>query len=394
MSFVAFGPYYCPMGGIQTWQRDHAAQTDWVLAFATFLLALAEVRWGDFSSVLLPLLLVAAATLPVGFRRQRPVLAATIPYLMVVPLEILGGVPGGVVLSTILVFHSLGLHGDLRIANIRRFWLLVPFAVTVVTGLVLGFSRLDTLLFFLIINPGIWAFSNNIRKWRHDQEELRQQNILLQEREADRVHAAVLEERTTIARELHDIIAHNVSVIAIQAGAAQRVSSSSSRQVTEALEAIEESARQALTEMRLALGVMRGDKELLEPQPNLAGVEDLVDTVRRAGLNVDLQITGTQRPIPPAIELSSYRIIQEALTNTLKHGGLGASSEVELTYLADKLMIDVNDTGLGHPQEVSKGHGLIGIGERVALFGGHMNYGNREERGFFVHAELPLMVNA
>ena len=123
-------------------------------------------------------------------------------------------------------------------------------------------------------------------------------------------------------------------------------------------------------------------------------MEDLVDTVRRAGLNVDLQITGTQRPIPPAIELSSYRIIQEALTNTLKHGGLGASSEVELTYLADKLMIDVNDTGLGHPQEVSKGHGLIGIGERVALFGGHMNYGNREERGFFVHAELPLMVNA
>ena len=185
-------------------------------------------------------------------------------------LEILGGVPGGVVLATILVFHSVGLHDTLPKANRRRFLLLVPFGITVAIGLAMGFSRLDTVIFYLIINPGVWLFSNNVRKWREDQEELRQQNILLKEREADRIHAAVLEERTIIARELHDIIAHNVSVIAIQAGAAQRVGGDQAEPVREALTAIEESARQALTEMRLALGVMRGEEELLEPQPSLS----------------------------------------------------------------------------------------------------------------------------
>ena len=106
-----------------------------------------------------------------------------------------------------------------------------------------------------------------------------------------------------------------------------------------------------------------------------------MDTVRRAGLDVDLQISGDRRSVPPAVELSSYRIIQEALTNTLKHGGLGARSAVDLTYSADKLLIEVSDTGLGHAHEVSVGHGLIGIGERVALFGGRVDYGNREDAG-------------
>jgi len=380
------------MGGLRSWPNEHVAFSDRVVALGLFVLALVEVRWDDFTSPFLPLGALAITTIPVAFRRQRPLLAASIVYLATPVLEILGGVPGAIIVATMLVFHTVGMAGDLRTANIRRFWLLVPFGITVLAGVVTGNSSVTTLVFFLIINPGVWVFSNTLRGWARDQEELQQQNTLLVQTEADRIQSAVIQERTTIARELHDIIAHNMSVIVVQAGAAQRVIQSSPGRAKESLESIEYAARQALDEMRLSLGVMRGKSDLLEPQPDLAGVEALVEAVRRAGLDVSLDVIGQERPIPPAMELSGYRIIQEALTNTLKHGGLGAKASVGLTYGSDVLAIDIVDTGLGQPPEVTMGHGLIGIQERVALFGGKVTYGNRKDQGFFVTAELPLMV--
>ena len=365
-----------------------------MLALGLFVLALIEVRWDNFTSPFLPLGALAITTIPVAFRRQRPLLAASIVYLGTPVLEILGGVPGGIIISTMLVFHSVGMAGDLRTANIRRLWLLVPFGITVLVGVGLGNSSVTTLVFFLVINPGVWVFSNTLRGWAKDQEELELQNALLRQTEADRIQSAIAQERTTIARELHDIIAHNMSVIVVQAGAAQRVIHSSPDTANESLKTIEHAARQALDEMRLSLGVMRGKADLLEPQPDLAGIEALVETVRRAGLDVSLSVNGQERPIPPAMELSGYRIIQEALTNTLKHGGLGAKASVGLTYKSDVLAIDIRDTGMGHPPEVTMGHGLIGIQERVALFGGKVTYGNQEDHGFFVAAELPLMVSS
>lgn len=382
------------MGGIRTWSDRYPGFFDRVTALGLFLLALVEVRWDDFSTPFAPLTAIAVTTIPVAFRRRYPLGAAVTVYLGAPILELMGGVPGAVIGSTVLVFHSVGMVSDLRTANRRRFWLLVPFGVTVLIGIATGFSSISTLMFFLIINPGVWAHSNTLRGWIADQKELEHQNLLLRDSEADRVQQAVTQERANIARELHDIVAHNMSVIVVQAGAAQRVITANPDAANTSLKAIEDAARQALDEMRLALGVMRETSRGLEPQPDLGGVEALVDSVRRAGLDATYTVSGAQRSLPPAVELSGYRIIQEALTNTLKHGGLGAQAAVELTYGNDLLSIEVLDTGLGRPSDESRGHGLIGIEERVALFGGKLQYGNRDAQGFFVTAEIPLMVSS
>jgi signal transduction histidine kinase len=194
-------------------------------------------------------------------------------------------------------------------------------------------------------------------------------------------------ERLRIARELHDVVAHNVSVMAIQAGAA-RVSGGADEQT---LESIEQGARDTLSELNRLLGVLRKSQGApeLAPQPTLNEVEALLRPARDAGLEATAKVTGEKRPLPAAVDLSAYRIVQEAVTNVLKHAN-ATRVEVLLDYFPEAIEITVTDNGSGAPAAASNGHGLVGMRERVSLFGGELTTGSSTLGGFTVRATLPL----
>jgi signal transduction histidine kinase len=215
------------------------------------------------------------------------------------------------------------------------------------------------------------------------------------ERRAERLErdrlVAVAEERARIARELHDVIAHSVSVMVVQAGAAEEVLKRDPATAVEPLRSVQETGRQALVEMSRLVGLLRDDStELgLAPQPRLHELPALVDQIRAAGLPVELQVDGAGRPLPLGIELTAYRVVQEALTNALKHAG-PARAGVRLRYADEAIEIDVTDDGPGSPNGHAGGHGLAGMRERVSVFGGEMTAGPRPGGGFAVHVRLPL----
>jgi signal transduction histidine kinase len=224
----------------------------------------------------------------------------------------------------------------------------------------------------------------------------RERRAQIAERERDvAAREAVVEERARIARELHDVIAHHVSMIVVQAGAERRVLGDANASTREVLQTVEQIGRSALTEMRRLLGMLRGDaSEPLTPQPGLADLSTLVSQLREAGLHVELQVDGERRELPVGIELSAYRIVQEALTNALKHAG-DARATVHVRYGADSLELEVSDDG-ARPGAVrtggrnARGHGLVGMRERVALYGGRFDAGHNPAGGFVVRAKLPV----
>ncbi len=220
----------------------------------------------------------------------------------------------------------------------------------------------------------------------------RDRRARIAERERDvAAREAVVEERARIARELHDVIAHHVSMIVLQAGAERRVLSEANASTREVLETVEHSGRSALTEMRRLLGMLRGDaNEPLSPQPGLGDVPTLVGQLRDAGLPVELSIDGDRRELPVGIELSAYRIVQEALTNALKHAG-DAHATVRVRYGADSLELEIVDDGPGDSRRASGGgHGLVGMRERVALYGGRFDARRGPSGGFAVRVVLPI----
>jgi signal transduction histidine kinase len=220
----------------------------------------------------------------------------------------------------------------------------------------------------------------------------RERRAQLAERERDlAAREAVVEERARIARELHDAIAHNVSMMVVQAGAERRVLDGNAGTTREVLETIERIGRSALTEMRRLVGMLRSDAaDSLAPQPGLGDLPTLVGQVCEAGLPVELHVDGEPRELPVGIELSAYRIVQEALTNALKHAG-ESHAFVRVHYGADSLELEIVDDGGGAPAPLSSGgHGLIGMRERVALYGGRLDAGRRPSGGFAVRVLLPI----
>ncbi|HXH97998.1 MAG TPA: sensor histidine kinase [Gaiellaceae bacterium] len=212
--------------------------------------------------------------------------------------------------------------------------------------------------------------------------------------ERDRESAArlaVAEERARIARELHDIVAHSVSVMVLQVGAVRHRLPGELEQDRDALQDVERTGRAALAEMRRLLGAMRSEQDELDltPQPGLGSLEPLLDEIRRSGLPVELHLEGEPVQLPHAIDLSAYRIIQEGLTNALKHAHAGRA-DVVVRYRPDELRIDVRDDGRGPATSDGAGHGLVGIGERVKLYGGTMTAGPAAGGGFALTAQLPL----
>ena len=205
------------------------------------------------------------------------------------------------------------------------------------------------------------------------------------------------EERLRIARELHDVIAHSMSVIAVQSAVGHHVMDTQPGQARQALAAIEATSRSALTEMRRLLGVLRQEGETrgsLTPAPGLADLDSLVSQVQDAGLRVCVSVDGQRGTVPPGIDLSAYRIIQEALTNVIKYADC-RSADVSICYRADSLTVEIADHGRGAPGGLpaarnGSGHGIIGMRERVAVFGGQFAAGPGPDGGFRVRARFPI----
>jgi signal transduction histidine kinase len=201
---------------------------------------------------------------------------------------------------------------------------------------------------------------------------------------------AVAEERARIARELHDVIAHSVSVMTVQAGAVRRLLQPGQERERLALEAIESTGREALTEMRRLVGLLRrqGTMPDFAPQPSMRAVDLLVGTVREAGLPVELAVEGEPRELAPGVDLAAYRVIQEALTNALKYAG-PARAWVTVRWREDEIEVEIANDGRSETAGDGTGHGLVGLRERVALVGGAIDSGPRPGGGFVVTARLP-----
>jgi signal transduction histidine kinase len=340
--------------------------------------------------------LVLAQTLPLAWRRRHPLLVGLVtglatagygllPYPDLAMPTPIGGLVG---------LYSVAAWGSRRAA-------LVSGAVAAVVAVVtMSLPRTDADLvdaaFVSLALAGAWLLGDRARVQRALAAELQERAVRLERERADEARRAVVSERANIARELHDVVAHHVSMMVVQAEAGPVAVEHDPARAAGAFEAIAATGRQALVEMRRLLGMLRGDEEQapsLAPQPGLAEVPSLVEQVGRAGLQVELVVEGTQAALPAGVDLSAYRIVQEALTNAVKHGGPGRAA-VLVRYGDHDLQLRVWDEGRpggnGSPPQAAPGRGLLGMQERVALFGGELHAGPGPDGGFTVEARIPI----
>jgi signal transduction histidine kinase len=230
-----------------------------------------------------------------------------------------------------------------------------------------------------------------MRLRRERVRELESRAALFEREREHEARTAVVDERARIARELHDVVAHAISVIVLQARGGRHALASDPEETRQALNAIEATGSQALAEMRRLIGVLRPQDESvsLSPQPSLRDIGDLVSHVRDAGLPIELAVEGQPFELPTGIDLAAYRIVQEALTNALRHAG-PASARVVVRYQDVGLEIEITDSGASSGATSREGHGLVGMRERASLYGGSIETGPRPEGGFRVLARLPL----
>jgi len=243
----------------------------------------------------------------------------------------------------------------------------------------------------LVFFAGPWAVGVAVRqRVAHTEEAMARADRLEREQQAQAA-AAAAEERTRIARELHDIVSHSISVVTIQTQAVRRRLGPEHAKEAEDLAAVEATAREALAEMRRLFGVLRsnGETASLAPQPGLHELERLVDQVRGSGLDVELKVSGERYDLPPGVDLAAYRIVQEGLTNALRHSG-AEHARVVLRYGLGQLDIVVEDDGKGLEQVRTGGHGLVGVRERVALYDGDVKIGQGPSGGVRLAARLPV----
>jgi signal transduction histidine kinase len=331
------------------------------------------------------------ATLPLLLRRRFPLAAPACVFGALAAMTLAhpqstAGSPT-LVFAVFLAFWSLGAHAELRDAAAG---LALGFAaIVVVTERDPGVEYGETAAFFLV-GAGVWLAALALQRRSRRASALEARTAQLERERDERERTAVAAERRRIARDLHDVIAHSVSVMIVQAGAARLLLGEPARTAGPLL-AVEEAGRQALAELRRLLGILRAGEAhaALTPQPGLAQVEGLVVQARAAGLPVDLFVAGEARALPRGVELAAYRIVQESLTNARKHAGQ-AKAQVIVRYGDGALELEITDDGRGRSAGHPGGHGLVGMRERAALYGGELRAGPRSEGGFGVHARLPL----
>jgi signal transduction histidine kinase len=389
---------------IESVLRDPRVQGagDALLAFVMAVTSVVPVLGGDPSwgrPKALAIVLALASTAPVAWRARWPLTVCTV---------VLAANGGCVYVATPLQaafqpFAALVLCGysaGSRAEGRRALWVPAVLAVAAIPMFALAVANGQ--------DPGnaipsyvwliaAWSAGRISRGWRRKNLALERANRELDRQRELQAQAAVMVERGRIARELHDVIAHNVSMMVVQAGAAERVLDGDHPHVRKALDVIASTGRQTVDEMRTLLGVLRSDAELggLTPQPGLAELGELVRGVTEAGLPVTLRIDGEPCQLSQALGLSAFRIVQEALTNALKHAG-PARAEVTIRYQAAAVELEIRDTGGcldGQPgPELGRGngHGLVGMRERVAMFGGEFTAEPASGGGYLVRARMPF----
>lgn len=252
----------------------------------------------------------------------------------------------------------------------------------------------------ILLLGGAWVVGQNTRYRRRQAELLHERAARIEREQLARERMAALEERTRLAREIHDVLAHSVSVIAVQAGAARSVAERRPERAREALGAIEEVSKQTMTELRRTIGALRGpvDDPAMRPAPGLKDLDELVEQVRGTGVDVDASFIGERRELPASVDLSAYRILQEALTNAIKHAG-PTTARLQIAYEPGWLELVISDDGpttrrhpgpdVGGNGSSDGGKGLMGIRERVSILGGSFEAGPKDH-GFEVRARLPI----
>ena len=355
--------------------RDYPLLSDAALAAGTLALVLLEIGSGNVPASARQANLVAAPfiTLPLAFRRRHPV-AVTLVILTALKVQgLLGGTSANTIapiLPISVAVYSLAVHAGKRS--------LVAGAVGAALLVLVATGRVDDALFAGVLLAIPFALGLVVRN--------RQQR-------ADRLQVeagvAVTRERQRIARELHDLVAHSVGVMTVQAAAGRRVMKQSPEHAEEALEAIEATGRQALADMARMVGILRdGDADPgLAPQPGLRHLDALFDQVRAAGVNVSGEVDPAATSLTPGVDLAAYRIVQEALTNTLRHSK-ARQVRVSVKRHGNDLVLEVVDPGPAREGTTKSGHGLIGMQERAHLYGGRVDAGRTADGGYSVRARL------
>lgn len=380
-------------------RRLGTGSVDWDIVLALALLAVSQVEiWlaGNLegpTSVMVPFMV--ATTLSLAWRRRAPLVPALVLAIgfaaSMAAFTVSDDWPGrptslSMLAVWVVTAYSVAAYGDLPIAV---FGLVVAAGLSPVRAALDPGTEWEPVSSLFVLIP--WGAGLALRRHRRQAAELRDLARQLKRERDERARAAVVEERTRIARELHDVVAHSVSVIAVQADAAEAALARDPERSREPLAAIKRTAREALVEMRWLLGILRqAEDELgLAPQPGMRQLDSLVEQARRAGLPVEVEIDGRPKPLPAGVDLSAYRIVQEGLTNVRKHAG-SARARVEVRYGDAELDVAVLDDGKGSGDGRDAGHGLVGIRERVALLGGELRAGKRDEGGYELRARLPL----
>jgi signal transduction histidine kinase len=336
----------------------------------------------------------AGVTLPVAWRRSYPLLVPPLMLAFVVWQEALGGDLVENSITPILTI-PMAVYSGAVLLDRRRAVLsfVVALALIWIDVLIADNSTADTLVFTLLLVGGPFLVGRIVNARIMLARELREKAARLEREQQERAKLAVAEERARIAREMHDVVAHNLSVMVVQSSAARRMIDRNPERASEALASVEHTGREALAEMRRMLDMLRGDDEdvALAPQPSIDELDALLERARESGLDVDLEVEGERRRVQSSVDLSCFRIVQEALSNTIKHAG-AEHAHVRLRYGPDEVEVDVTDDGRGvRPQRNgNSGHGLVGMRERVAMLGGRLEAGYRADGGFEVRATLPL----
>jgi signal transduction histidine kinase len=335
---------------------------------------------------------IVIMVLPLFVRRRFPFAAPTSYWLLAVGLSFVDGrlIP---YLTTVMV---LGMAASFLLGNLgdaSRAWIGLGIVIGGAAIIVYNKPAHSTSeLIFIPLLFGIGWLGGYALRERSEQAEAADVRATQAERERDAAaRIAVAEERSRIARELHDIVAHAVSVMVLQVGAVRHRLPDGFAEDREALQGVEQVGRTALTEMRRLLAAMRpdGDEAELVPQPGLESLKSLAEEIGRAGLPVRLHVDGQPSPLPRAIDLSAYRIAQEGLTNALKHAR-ASQADVTVDYAPGQLQIQVRDDGVGPKSSDGLGHGLVGMRERVKIYGGEMTAGPAPSGGFLLSARLPI----
>ena len=375
---------------LNPWLVDAVIGTVFTVVSVVSVLDVGDARIGYRDPDALGVLLALVCAVPFYFRRHATMVATLVSATGVVLLASLQYPPNAQSQMLLLAMYSLGSYES----GMRRALAFLAVEAGVGVVAIVGIPEANTanLVGSGAFYAAVFFFGAAMRNRRLYQEQLEQRADLLAREHEEAAARAIADERLRIAQELHDVVAHSMGVIAVQAGVGSHVIDADPAEAKRSLDAISVTSRTTLAEIRRLLGVLRadGDGAAYAPAPGLADLDRLVTDIETAGVPVEVATTGTPHDLPPGIDLTAYRIVQEALTNVLKHAGK-ARAEVTLGYEPDALVLEVVDDGRGtNGRDADGGHGLLGMQERVAVYGGELQVGPRVGGGFRVSARLPL----